>query len=148
MATGAILCAGRGFGGRLVCSGFCALSSTRGACSSTGGKIITSCTGATISGRRKGRASSVEIGVKSCANCAGVPSTSGALGPAAASATGLASAVGISVAISGLLSFTIMSNNSEEMTETSATVISAGLREKSPLNNIQPTSPRWRAKEI
>ena len=68
MATGAILCAGRGFGGRLVCSGFCALSSTRGACSSTGGKIITSCTGATISGRRKGRASSVEIGVKSCAN--------------------------------------------------------------------------------
>ena len=148
MAAGAILCAGRGLGGKLVSNGFCALSSSAGACSSTGGKITTSCTGATGSGRCKGRASPTEICVKLCATCAGAPSTSGALGPAASSTTGTASALGMSVEMSGLVLFTIMSNNSDETTETSATDISAGFREKSPLKTSQPTNPRWRAKEI
>ena len=148
MAAGAILCAGRGFGGRLVCTGVCALSSKRGVCSSTGGKITTSCTGTTGSGRREGRASPDEIWLKLCANCAGAASTSGALGPSAASSTGIASALGISAEISGLMLLIITSNTSDETTDISATAISEGLREKSPLSTSQPTNPRWRAKEI
>ena len=82
MAAGAILCAGRGLGGRLVCNGFCALSSTEAPAARRAARSPHLAQARQVRAAAKAGHHLRNLG-QALRHLRGAASTSGALGPAA-----------------------------------------------------------------
>ena len=147
-ATGAIRGAGRGLGGRLVAKGSGASASIFGAVNSSGGMITTSSMRSGWLGTVSGSASFWAIWLSICVTCCGALSVDESAGACVSSIEGCRDAASSSVSMIGAVLFTMMSNISDETTDTSVTGSSRGLCSKSPLNSSHPTKLVCRVSEI